>query len=78
MIIIEFEQEAFFTNSNSVDENISISGIPQQVTLNELAPQTFSFEVSVAENTASGTYKVLVSANYPDVTISQFFTVKVT
>ena len=76
--IIEFEKEAFFTNSNSVDENVSISGIPQQVTLNELAPQTFSFEVSVAENTTSGTYKVLVGAKYPDVTVSQFFTVEVT
>ncbi len=74
--IIELEQEYSLT-TNSANRDISISEIPQQITLNGLSPLTFSFEVSVANNTHSGTYKVLVGVKDSDVTVSQFFTVKV-
>jgi len=75
--IIESEQKYSIT-TNSANRNISISEIPQQITINDLSPQTFSFEVSIAKNTPSGTYKVLIGVKDSEVTVSQFFTVNVT
>jgi len=64
------------TASTAALNDIVVSGIDKKISL-ENQPETVPLSLSASEFALSGTYKLLIGAQYNDVTISQFITITI-
>ncbi len=64
------------TANTAAPNDIIVSGVDKKITV-ENQPETVSLSLSASEFALSGTYKLLVGAQYNEVTISQFITITI-
>ena len=64
------------TANTAAPNDIIVSGVDKKITV-ENQPETVSLSLSASKFALSGTYKLLVGAQYNEVTVSQFITITV-